>query len=106
MGSQTVLIGGAPAGDQYERKVMDYLLGLAKDGVVDTGQLKSRIERLESRHSYSTLSTMQSGYFSVTREPDRSAIAQFVETGRRHLLPFAMASGLLLIAYIGTLGFG
>ncbi|NIN92258.1 hypothetical protein GTO36_04595, partial [bacterium] len=84
--------------DDYERRVMDFLTEISKEGVVDTDETKKLAKELSSKAIYEPrLRYMKNDLSYVTRSADRQVAKNYMVSGRIRLLPFILASVLLLV---------
>ena len=85
-------------GDPYERRALEFLQGLAEDGVVRTKAVNARVKGLNAAKQYSTLVKLQSDYNYLTTTADRTIADQFVASGTGHLVIFAAIPAVLFFA--------
>ena len=85
--------------DVYERRTLQFLKSISKDGVVDTDSIKEFAKDLTSDGRYgSRLSDLQRELYYLMRRAESAVASQFMASGRKRLLAVPLISILLLAA--------
>ncbi len=98
-GGLTIKILDPESSDEYERRVLQFLQGLSKEGVVDKYDIKEQTKTLTSSASFEPrLRYLQGEMAYLTKNPDKSVAQEFMVNGRRKVVPFIVVSVILFLS--------
>jgi len=89
-------------GDVYERRALQFLQNLSKDGVMDTESIKEFTKNL-SVSEYGRLFQLNAELNYLTRVAEPGVASGFVASGRKRIIPILLVSGLLLVTSLVAL---
>jgi len=90
--------------DMYERRVLQFLGNISKNGVLDTNSIKEFAEDLTSSGTQgSGLLDLQKELNYLMRRAEPAVASQFMVSGRKRLLPVALISVLLLVISLSAM---
>jgi len=90
--------------DMYERRLLQLLGNVSKNGVLDTNSIKEFAEDLTSSGTQgSGLLDLQKELNYLMRRAEPAVASQFMVSGRKRLLPVALISVLLLVISLSAM---
>lgn len=90
--------------DMYERRVLQFLGNISKNGVLDSNSIKEFAEDLTSSGTQgSGLLDLQKELNYLMRRAEPAVASQFMVSGRKRLLPVALISILLLVISLSAM---
>jgi len=90
--------------DMYERRVLQFLGNISKNGVLDSNSIKEFAEDLTSSGTQgSGLLDLQKELNYLMRRAEPAVASQFMVSGRKRLLPVALISVLLLVISLSAM---
>lgn len=89
-------------GDIYERRALQFLKDLSKDGVMDTDSIKEFTKNL-SASEYGRLFQLNAELNYLTRVAEPRVASEFTASGRKRITPILLVSGLLLVTSLVAL---
>ncbi len=100
----TIQILDEASEDVYERRALQFLREISRNGSVDTGSIKQFAEGLASHDTYrSRLSHLRQEMSYLMRIGETKIASQFMISGRKRILPVALISAVLLAISIFAL---